>query len=149
MWRDRLGRMLTHHQERGGRGRASRQEVLDFLQHTVAPALRSVADELARHGREADLEMGADAVSITVYLDEEEEFFYAVKARTYQRPTFAFPEITFKEDGRDSYSRAEVYTREGSQDYGILGYDHQQVIANFMHEYDKQLRWQKPTRARD
>lgn len=148
MWRDRLDRMLTHHGERERRARPTRDEVHRFLSETVAPALESVADELARHAREAEVEVATDSVSITVFLDGEEEFFYSVRARTYQKPSFAFPEVTFKDDGRDSYTRAEVYTRAGSQDYGILGYERQQVIANFMHEYDKQLRWQKPTRPR-
>jgi choline/glycine/proline betaine transport protein len=145
-WRDQLGRMLGHHREPTGSRRPGKEEVRRFLQETVAPALNSVAQELARHGRDAEVETGPDQVSITVYDGEEEEFYYAVKARTFRQATFAFPEMTFKDDDKDVHHRAMVYTQEGSQDYGIMGYEKEQVIANFMHEYDRQLRWQKPTK---
>ena len=92
-------------------------------------------------------EPGPDQVSITVYDGDEEEFYYAVRARTFRNATFAFPEMTFKDDEKDAHHRAMVYTREGAQDYGIICYEKEQVIANFMHEYDRQLRWQKPTKS--
>lgn len=147
-WKDQLRRVVGQHREREHPSRAQKEDVRRFLQETVAPALASVADELAGHGREAELETAADQVSITVYDDDGEEFYYAVKARTFRKPTFAFPEMTFTDDEKDVYHRAMVYTREGSRDYGIMGYGTEQVIANFMHEYDRQLRWQKPTRRR-
>lgn len=78
----------------------------------------------------------------------EEEFHYAVRLRTYERPTFAFREMTVREDGGDAVYRAEVYLGEGSQDYGIFGYDERAVIANFMLEYDMRLRWQRPAHRR-
>lgn len=145
-WRDQLGRMLGHHREPTASRRPSKEEVRRFLRETVEPALSSVAKELARHGREAEIETDLDQVSIVIYDGEEEEFYYAVRVRTFRQATFAFPEMTFKEDDRDVHHRAMVYTREGSQDYGIIGYGKEQVIANFMHEYDRQLRWQKPTK---
>lgn len=146
-WRDQLHRMLGHHREPSRRTRPGKEDVRTFLRETVAPALTSVAEELARHGREAEVETGTDQVSVIVYDGDEEEFYYAVKVRTFRQATFAFPEMTFSDDDRDLHHRAMVYTRQGSQDYGIMGYEQEQVIANFMHEYDRQLRWQKPTRG--
>lgn len=145
-WRDRLGRMLRHREEHTEQRRPGKEDVRRFLRETVTPALQSVAEELSRHGRSAEVEAGPDQAAITVYDGDEEEFYYAVKARTFRKATFAFPEMTFEDDEKDAYHRAMVYTREGSRDYGIMGYDREQVIANFMHEYDRQLRWQKPTR---
>jgi choline/glycine/proline betaine transport protein len=147
-WKDQLGLMLHHHQKRTRQKRAGKEEVQHFLHEKVAPALQAVGEELSGHGRTAELDIEPDCVSITVYNEDEEEFYYAVKARTYRKATFAFPEMTFKDDSKDTYHRAEVYLREGSQDYGIMGFDREHVIANFMHEYDKQLRWQKPTKGR-
>lgn len=145
-WRDRLGRMFQHQEERTQRRRPGKEEVRRFLREAVAPALSSVADELARHGRNAEMETEPDQVSLTVFDGDDEEFYYAVRVRSFRQATFAFPEMTFADDDRDVTHRAMVYTREGSQDYGIMGYETEQVIANFMHEYDRQLRWQKPSR---
>ncbi|MEX2584247.1 MAG: hypothetical protein WD766_13320 [Gemmatimonadota bacterium] len=145
-WRDQLDRMLGHHREPRGPGRPAKEDVRRFLKETVTPALENVAGELTRHGRETELEVEPDRVSLTVYDGEDEEFYYMIKARAFRQPTFAFPELTFKEDDKDVHHRAMVYTREGSRDYGIMGYGREQVIANFMHEYDSQLRWQKPTK---
>lgn len=147
-WRDRLGRMFQHQEERSRSTRPGKEDVRRFLREVVAPALSSVAEELARHGRDAEIETDPDQVSITVFDGDDEEFYYAVRVRTFRQATFAFPEMTFAEDDRDVHHRAMVYTREGSQDYGIMGYETEQVIANFMHEYDRQLRWQKPSRRR-
>src|SRR6056297_2735022 len=131
-WRETLRRMLQA-QPSGRKDGPGKPEVAQFLRDTVVPALESVAEELSRHGREAEVETGPEQVSISVYEGDEEEFFYAVKARTFRKPTFAFPEMTFTEDDGDADHRAIVYTRQGSREYGIMGYDQGQVIANFMH----------------
>lgn len=141
-WKDQLNRVLGRRRPE----RWSREQVREFLRETVAPALSDVADELARHGRRGEIEEEPDRVAVRVFDGDDEEFYYAVKVRTFRRATFAFPELTFEDEDRDSYFRAMVYTDEGPQNYGILGYGRDQVIANFMHEYDKQLRWQRPTR---
>jgi choline/glycine/proline betaine transport protein len=141
-WKDQLKRILDRERLR----RADRDEIRRFLDETVAPALSRVADELARHGRRAELEKEPDRVAIRVFDDDEEEFYYAVRLRTFRKPTFAFPEMTFETDERDEYHRAMVYTHEGPQHYGVLGYDVEQIIANFTYEYDKQLRWQGPAK---
>lgn len=145
-WRDQLRRVVGQHGEGGRPRNPKKEDVLRFLRETVAPALHSVADEMASHEREAEVEVEEDQVSITIFHQDEEEFYYAVKARTFRKPSFAFPEMTFKEDGKDLYHRAMVYTRAGSRDYGIMGHGPEQVIGNFMQEYDRQLRWQKPTK---
>ncbi|MGK7312797.1 MAG: hypothetical protein ACN0LA_11220 [Candidatus Longimicrobiales bacterium M2_2A_002] len=144
-WKERLKQLVGQEHPRRG----DREEVQRFLREVVAPALEQVADELARHDREAALEVDDDEVSITVFDGDEEEFRYAVKARTFRKASFAFPELTFRDDDRDTYHRAMVYTHEGARNYGIMGYDADGVIDNFMYEYDRQLRWQAPTRPRD
>lgn len=144
-WKERLKQLIGQEHPR----RADREDVQRFLREVVAPALEQVADELTRHGRETDLRVDNDEVSLTVLDGDEEEFFYAVKARTFRKASFAFPEMTFKDDERDTYHRAMVYTHEGARSYGIMGYDTDRVIGSFMYEYDRQLRWQAPTRPRD
>lgn len=149
-WRELLERII----QRTGTGesprRASREDVRRFLDEVVAPALHSVARELSEHGRDAEVEVEDGQVSITVYDgDGEEEFYYAVRARAFRTPSFAFPEMTFQDEEKDLYHRAMVYTGEGSQRYGIMGYEAERVIANFMHEYDRQMRWQKPNQGGD
>jgi choline/glycine/proline betaine transport protein len=144
-WKDQLKRILS----REPAPRADRAEVRRFLAETVAPALTRVAEELAHHGRTAEVEQEPDRVAIRVFDDGEEEFLYAVRLRTFRKPTFAFPEMTFETDERDEYHRAMVYTHEGPQNYGVLGYGPEQIIANFTYEYDKQLRWQGPARREE
>lgn len=147
-WKERLGRMFRHQDERLRRPRPQKDDVLRFLEETVTPALRDIAAELDRHGREAEVDVGPGEVSITVYDGDREEFYYAVKARTFRKATFAFPEMPLgdEEDDEERYHRAVVSTLQGPQNYGIMGYGKEQVIASFMHEYDRQLRWQKPSR---
>lgn len=124
----------------------SLEDVRAFLADIVAPALREVAQEMHNHDREGELEISQDKVALAVFDREKEEFYYAVRARAFRRTTFAFPEMTFKDEAQDRYYRAVVYTRRGALDYGLMGYDHASIIRDFMHEYDRTLRWQRPGR---
>ncbi len=133
--------MLKHHHRPKRRKYYTEEDVRRFLHQTVLPALESIAEELTGHERSAEIEEEPDEVSITVYYEDEEEFYYAVKARTYHKVNYAFPKITLRDNNGDFYHRAVVYTSEGCQDYGILGYEGQQVISNFIYEYDRHLRW--------
>jgi len=146
-WRQRLRELYREHGMRAEVARRSREDVQAFLREVVLPALETVAEELRRYDREAVVQARADEVSVTVFHDHREEFFYAVRARTYKRPVFAFPEMAPRPGQEPLYHHAEVYLRDGSLRHDVMGYDRDQVIDHFMHEYGDRLRWWEPTGA--
>ena len=144
-WRDMLADILRRQAAaaRSGAGSRSAAAVERFLEATVMPAFESLKVELGSHGREARIERAPGLASLTV-LDEQgrEEFFYAVRAQTYRRMSFAFPELDLKDkDAQAGEVRAEVTLRSGPTAFDVTGYSQEQVIRHFLHEYRKWLGW--------
>lgn len=125
----------------------SRAKVEAYLHDVVAPALEEVRSEIESHGRTTTLDVENGEVLLAVQREGEEEFCYAVKARTYRKPTFAFPELPGDKE-HNAYYRAEVYIDDDAQGYGIFGYPRERVIRNFLDEYEKTVRWRAPARKR-
>ena len=144
-WRGMLANVVREHRKHTRIANRTRQDVQAFLDQVVAPALQTVSEELKKHDRTVKLESQSDAVSLIVYYQGTEEFYYSVRARTYKRPVFAFPEWTRRETEDPSYHHAEVYLRRGSLRYDVMGYDQHQIIEHFMREYSDRLRWWEPT----
>ena len=58
-------------------------------------------------------------------------------ARAYLRPAFNLGELAEDEDSK--YFRAEVHLREGGQDYDVMGWSHDQILADILDQYEKHL----------
>lgn len=148
-WRGMLANVVREHRKHARVASRTRQDVCEFLDQVVGPALRSVSEELEKHERTVDLQTNPDAVSLTVFYRGTEEFYYSVRARTYKRAVFAFPEWTRREADDPAYHHAEVYLRSGSLRYDVMGYDQNQIIQHFMREYSDRLRWWEPTQGQN
>lgn len=137
-WQRRLKNIVSH---------AGREGVETFLHETVLPALQAVAQELRGHGLEVSVEDQQRRVDLTVMHGEEVDFVYAVRARGFASPGFAFPEFETRVSDSKKYYRAEVYLREGSQHYDVMGYTKEQVIGDILNQYDKHMHFLHLARA--
>lgn len=118
----------------------SRTEVVTFLAEVVAPALEAVCGELASRGVEAKLLREEDRIRLVTMPGTREEFRYGVRARGFALPSFAYFERKPKVDsGSDRYYRAEVFLREGGQDYDVMGYRREEIIADVLAQYERHL----------
>lgn len=114
-----------------------RAHVLRFIADVVRPALEDVADELRKQGyavqvREDENEGG---VILEVSHGEHLDFSYAVQPQAFVRPSLT-PDEAADEDER-KYFRAEVYLREGGQDYDIMGWSRDAVIGDILDQYER------------
>jgi choline/glycine/proline betaine transport protein len=140
-WQRRLMTIISH---------PRREQVERFLETCVAPAFEEVAAEIRRRGWQAEIQANGREVAMTVFHGGEREFLYAVRARSYRAPTFAFPEFEKERGEQDRYWRAEVHLLEGSQHYDLMGYTKEQVIADVLSQYEKHmyfLHLSRPTAA--
>jgi choline/glycine/proline betaine transport protein len=69
------------------------------------------------------------------------EFRYVIRARGYALPSFAYFERGTQPTGRDRYFRAEVFLREGGQDYDVMGYRREDLIADVLGQYERHLNY--------
>ncbi|KEQ16431.1 BCCT family transporter [Endozoicomonas numazuensis] len=126
-WQDRL-QNITHFPER--------KSVRVFMRGVVLPALKSLSRELEEQG--VDTEVAFDktrfVASLKAFHGEEQDFVYKVIPRSYSQPSFV---IDDEEDSK--YYRAEVFLREGGQDYDIMGWSKDQVIGDIIDQYEKHM----------
>lgn len=129
-WQTRLRALVSH---------PGREEVLEFLHNDVQPALGEAVAELRRLGRQVELQTSERGIEVTVFHAEEPEFVYSVHISKYLMPDFAFPESEIGNDKQKHYYRAEVHLLEGSQNYDVMGYNREQILADFIHQYEKYM----------
>ncbi len=116
----------------------SRAHVIRFIDDVVQPAMQAVAEELRRQGYEVTVHDKGDddqaKLNVThhgQYLD----FSYSVFPLEQMRPGLT-PDEGRDEDER-RYYRAEVYLREGGQDYDIMGWSRDDVIGDILDQYER------------
>lgn len=130
-WQNRLKTII--HQPR-------QEEVLNFIQQTVKPALKEVSEELKHNNLKVRVEDGEDGrVWLEVYHGEESDFFYSVRPVPHTPPAFALSETRSQRKKKMTYYRAEVHLLEGGQDYDIMGWNKEQIISNLLDQYEKHM----------
>lgn len=128
-------------------GQAQREDVMGFLQATVAPALREVAAELQAQSLPARVAAGEDGrVWLEVGHGEEMDFFYSVRPRPYQAARFVLDDPRAPQAGDPQSFRAEVHLREGGQDYDIMGWRREDVIHDVLDQYHRHRHFLDATR---
>jgi choline/glycine/proline betaine transport protein len=129
-WRHRL-RVLVDQPDQ--------QAVREFLQTRVAPSLHEVAEELRANGLKARVGEGADGrVWIEVGHGEEMDFFYSVRPRPFQPPSFVLDDPRRRPEASRSF-RAEVYLREGGQGYDLMGWRKPELIHDVLDQYHRHM----------
>jgi choline/glycine/proline betaine transport protein len=129
-WQARLRTLISH---------PAREEVEKFLANEVKPALQEAVDELRRLGRTVEMTKSDHGIGVAVFHADEPEFVYSVHLMEYLMPDFAFPEVEVGENKQKHYYRAEVHLLEGSQNYDIMGYSRDQILADFIQQYEKYM----------
>lgn len=113
-----------------------RSHVARFIQDTVTPACEAVAEELRKQSFEVEVDTGRpESVSLVIRHPGEPDFLYGVRPRAYVQPSFVVSED--EEDEARKYFRAEVYLREGGQDYDIMGWNRDGVIGDILDQYER------------
>lgn len=130
-WKQRLKTIIRY---------PKKEKVLTFLSNEVDEAMKELSEAFNSEGIKTNLEADEISRSIKVVVGEDVEFLYKVKMRSYKIPTFTYIEKEKKEDDeREGYYTAEVYLLEGGQNYDIMGYSKEQVIADVLNQYDKHM----------
>ena len=130
-WEKRLSRII--HQP-------NKQQVSDFLEQQVKPALEKVAEHFRERGLNAEVHAEAGKKAwIEVPHGEEIDFFYSVHARPISAPSFTLRDTRKDREEKLRHYRAEVYLKEGGQDYDVMGWSSEQLLADIIDQYEKHL----------
>ncbi|SHI12191.1 BCCT family transporter [Pollutimonas bauzanensis] len=115
-----------------------RKHVLFFMNDVVLPAMHAVAQELRQQDYEVEVyEKGEnDEIRLEVlHQGDVMDFSYAVWPLEQVRPVLTPDEVNDEEERR--FFRAEVFLREGGQDYDIMGWSREDVIGDVLDQYER------------
>ncbi|MCU5785785.1 choline BCCT transporter BetT [Alloalcanivorax marinus] len=131
-WKTRLRGMVSF---------PNRARVLQFVREVATPALNAVADELRGHGLEVEVRESDDRATLVVSHAQETDFIYGVRVRGYARPSITMRQLDHskRHADTDQYFRADVFLREGGQDYDLMGFTREQVISDVLDQYEKHM----------
>ncbi len=119
-----------------------RSLVKRFMDDIIQPAMTLVQEELNKQGTISHISDAADdRIRLEVDLGNELNFIYEVRLRGYSSPTFALAAMDNDEQQTDQhrYYRAEVYLKEGGQNYDVMGWNQEQLINDILDQYEKHL----------
>ena len=119
-----------------------RSLVKRFMVDVIRPAMVLVQDELAKQGTLSHIsDEHEDRLRLEVDLGNELNFIYEVRLRGYNSPTFALSALESDEHQTEQhkYYRAEIYLKEGGQNYDVMGWNQEQLINDILDQYEKHL----------
>ncbi|WP_165674109.1 BCCT family transporter [Metapseudomonas otitidis] len=117
-----------------------RSHVTRFIDEVVRPACLEVAEELRKQGYAIEVLNGEDGrCKLNVGHGKEVDFSYEVRPRSLLLPRFVSREGGEENGDARKYFRAEVYLREGGQDYDVMGWSREEVIGDLLDQYEKHL----------
>ncbi|KES08894.1 choline transporter [Streptomyces toyocaensis] len=131
-WRHRLARAMAF---------PSRRAAARFVDQVCRPAFQEVAEALREQGVEAEVlegtveENGLTHVGLRVPIGTSDTFLYEVWPVELPTPAFATRSVTT----HDTYVRFEVRLTEGNQEYDVMGYTKEQLIADSLDQYERHL----------
>ena len=130
-WRSRL-RAAIH--------QPKREEVIAYLEQTVKPSLTQVGEEFRNQNLQAEVNQGEDGrIWVEVRHGDEIDFFYSVRPRAYEPPSFVLRDTRDERQQTLQYFRAEVHLKEGGQDYDVMGWSQDALIADVLEQYERHM----------
>ncbi|MNN70174.1 High-affinity choline transport protein [compost metagenome] len=117
-----------------------RSHVTRFIGEVVQPACEEIAEELRKQGYEVQVLNGEEGrCKLNVGHGADVDFSYEVRPRAFLLPRFATRDNGDDNGDARKYFRAEVYLREGGQDYDVMGWSREEVIGDLLDQYEKHL----------
>lgn len=130
VWKDRVDTILDQ---------PAKHKVKAFINMEVTAALEAVRDQFKEKDLSSVVIAKPNKVSFIVKHGEEIDFIYKIILREYEAPAYGFAAIARKKAKVNSIFCAEVFLREGSQNYDIMGYSKEQIIHDVLDQYEKHI----------
>lgn len=126
-WQQRLG-LVMHYPH-------TKQEVEQYIQQTVSPALHAMAQELKQRQLQVTVENIEHGMVLRVDHRNEINFIYQVTVRETLPPSFMreqYPDI-------QEYYQTEVALREGGQNYDLMNWTENDILQDIIDQYERHL----------
>ncbi|MEO9336632.1 BCCT family transporter [Mesorhizobium sp. SB112] len=113
------------------------KDVDRFIEKSVLPALNSVAKELRKKDRHAEVVTNDEtgAVSLTAPADDVRNFSYGVQRAEHKLPAFS----AFEAAKMELRYEARTFFSDGSRGYDIMGMSEDQIINDVLVQFERYL----------
>ena len=101
--------------------------------------MSDVVEAFKDEGLDASMNLVKDRASLVVHFPDVTDFLYEVRLVGYGNPEFTMADPDLDVDEEPSYVRAEVFLKEGGQDYDLMGWSREQIIHDVLDQYEKHL----------
>ncbi len=129
-WKRRL-QVIVHY--------PSYEQVKSYFNEAIKPSLSEVVDAFKSEGLDASFTTVKDRASLLVHFEDVTDFLYEVRLIGYGNPEFTMADPERDDDEAPMYVRAEVFLKEGGQDYDLMGWSREQIIHDVLDQYEKHL----------
>lgn len=135
-WQNRLSGLV---------GFADKDKVWNYITGTVHPALNKLQVALVekRWPAEVTLDDANSRVYIEVKQEDHIDFFYEVRLREHELPDYAYPLLRQSSEQTEYYATAEVFLRQGGQEYDIFGYSEKDLLDDVLNQFENHLAFLK------
>lgn len=127
-WRERLAAIIAL---------PGKKDAYKFMDEVVRTSLSELKSEFIKNGLNARVENTDNKfINLIVEMGEETDFYYGVKLVKRESPDY-----TQALKGDDLYYRAEIFLKEGGQDYDVLGWSEATLINDVIEQYRKHMQF--------
>ena len=130
-WQQRLRALIGEHRQ---------QDVRDFIEKTVRPAMQAVSLQIDASQLQSRVEETGAMIKLIVDHGTNTEFKYEIRLREYGIPSVAFPKLP-RRDQEKTYWRAEVHLNEQPQEYDVAGYTLEQLTGDLLAQFEMHMQW--------
>ncbi len=136
-WQQRLG-LIMHYPH-------SLDAVESFIDSQVQQAFESIQKEFKRRDLDVGIEKVEHGLQLRVDHHNEINFIYQVVARETLAPSFMLEEGVTAEEGE--YYQAEVFLREGGQNYDVINWTQDDLLQDIIDQYERHLHFLSVVRS--
>ncbi len=115
----------------------TQDEIFKFIRKTATPALETVAKELTKRGRPAEVAFNAETGAVTLSAPAEgvRDFVYGVQPAEHQLPAV----YAFEAMEAEMRHEARTFFSDGSRGYDVMGMTRDQIIADVLAQFERYL----------
>jgi choline/glycine/proline betaine transport protein len=124
-WQQRLSNITNFYDE---------PQILAFLAQTGRPVLDAVAEQMRENGLVPEAVYRDDRIELTIPHGDRGVFQYAIRARSFRAPSFAWAESGNDASG-DKHYRAMVRWTDSQHQHDVTGYTPDQLINDILNAY--------------
>ncbi|MGP1527980.1 MAG: hypothetical protein ACTTIV_03910 [Campylobacter sp.] len=117
----------------------SKKDALKFIDETACDAFEKLRLEFEKNGLETKILKSQNFINLCVLLGDERDFYYGIKLTKKKKKRK--PDYSRAMDGDDLYYRAEVFLKEGGQDYDVLGWSETTLINDIVEQYRRHMQF--------